>query len=1799
MATSATQTGGSSKNVRASCHHKPYLYSTTQLKYKKKKPSLSKVWRDWESIMNQLCDYRIFELGYEIPSQLTDCSLVRIAVDEDDLDLLLGRTPHWMLYRCLRDLWNSNWLTVLCMIPWLLYNIMVRDVRSIIVQLIFYGNTDPLIEHHLAFWWTLAIFVVGSLCNRYFGWKQSWIVIKVGAQAFQMAQMDNWNAEQEKTSETTTASMPVQTKSTNEGFSASRNLHGVMSVQYTATIKLLCAAQAMGVCVLHDTRFVKTPGKKKAENVKPSGVSISTPNETDDVTSMTYIMIPDRTSTALPNVLRPGVEVKPKTNEQLRIEIEKGKQRTIDGEKPPNNFSSVAFGPRIISIIAGLAKSKINEISGLMRHLRLLKYQGSEEYLPPCTPEVEARLDLTSRIMGKIFAEQAEIHVRDISWWKPPAKWSETMKDEMPEKAEQLAQGLPGPDDDDLSNPQGWLTSKVSFPRLQGFTKTGELQLPEKKHSRLIGDMGTVYNMSAAMSIGPLENLMKEAFPHLITKKLTLAECDEKISEILLDMRKKGLAPESDDYSAMDSSWTLNDRERLRSMAAMALVPVQAYLRRRLANYDMVRHIDAHINEKDGGPKLIMWQLHYINVLITPSDSILFSGERQTSLMNRWLVMMLEFAEDIRILGEVEGEKAIRQTMVAETKTKMTLKGITKTTTCRRWMTIGDGDDNLQGIIPGRYEDKNERIKRFADMGKLLDVCSGPNEKTDAEVLSRYHIWDNKHKDYIHVAKIERNMARLVAFKIGRTNQEDGVFTTSLTQTELRMICTDLWQRILSLGSTLVVRQFARAVFVYCYKKINKWDAGTVYDEDMKRLNRVDGDYTLSECLKQINEVLAAAPVSTWAMVKVTHFKDIGVLTKAQIKKLKKEWAAADRTWKEAEIDEKHIFYPHTFCEDYPISSNISRALGLTHECVNVALFREALEQPQDVDTDQEALDVQPRGELADVSDLSHTGRAENTSADPAREPEVFDISDPDSSDDGTGQGSGNIDPTGAGVSRGATSSAGHSKPNLSNVQDRLRSGFNYLSGVRLALRDAVGVVAGQHTESSFHDLERGDLRVPLVEMTDFGTQREAAEGQRHRTMPVLQPEQGGQLDGWELASSIEGTEDSTRRPDPAPTIDLEFDATEEDFPPEDRGLHYVLTAEGVLMLKMQNLWRICAFPEEGDLIPQCLRRNTIQPVTWPGIWRELAREKDWEELLRIGYIRYEDPSDPVEHTEETQVAAIPTAAAPEMLPENVVHAAVPTAAAPEMLPENVVHEIMEYATPEPEDWRDYANLQYGNFHQDHPSAWGTDTWHDDVLLEDDDVFAWYMQQPGSSREHTPERWCGLTDEELASRMYALEQELAAPEAVMNQILEFCPYRTGTARIIEVQGNLFSAGHDYSLCHCVSRDMAMLEGIAAKFWSLYRNVDLLRAQHAEVGQVASLSTGDHPRGNSSIYYLVTKPVYWTKPKIEDVEASLRAMRNQMQLRGENKLAMPYIGCGRDKLNWKDVRRVIQRVFEHDDIDICIYTPRKKGEDRFSRWTYSTDYPYWNYQAARRTLPSWIPPAPTRQPPGLSEDVENEINGNVGEQIPSVTSRNLDHLGEGGGDPQAVVLGVGRSMARTKCRGTQVYYDMQEGNSRGDICCEGRSPAEAEVSWAPQFPTAHATVWSNSASGSNEWIRQPVGRQADRGGSPNTHSVIKGMGRETQGAKNADTRNHFSGWTEQEHSHPGGNASSSWEVPRNKESQRGKGRTRRGKGNKTKPPVTAAAPQQNWRPSNKGTAKTRSQSDPATGWTGKSTFHAWK
>ncbi|KAI5723056.1 hypothetical protein M8J76_000568 [Diaphorina citri] len=157
--------------------------------------------------------------------------------------------------------------------------------------------------------------------------------------------------------------------------------------------------------------------------------------------------------------------------------------------------------------------------------------------------------------------------------------------------------------------------------------------------------------------------------------------------------------------------------------------------------------------------------------------------------------------------------------------------------------------------------------------------------------------------------------------------------------------------------------------------------------------------------------------------------------------------------------------------------------------------------------------------------------------------------------------------------------------------------------------------------------------------------------------------------------------------------------------------------------------------------------------------------------------------------------------------------------------------------------------------------------------------------------------------------------EIAAPE---NQMIQ------------EVQGDIMAAPVEYSLGIGVSEDFRMPTGLPAQFRNEFRRLDTLLDQNCKVGDVAILSlTATPPR---HIFYLITKKLSPSRPTLKALRSCLAQVRKECERLGVRNLALPQLGAGQDRLDWREVRPVLDSVFERSDIHVLVYM-QNENEDQ--------------------------------------------------------------------------------------------------------------------------------------------------------------------------------------------------------------------------------------------------------------------------
>jgi hypothetical protein len=141
----------------------------------------------------------------------------------------------------------------------------------------------------------------------------------------------------------------------------------------------------------------------------------------------------------------------------------------------------------------------------------------------------------------------------------------------------------------------------------------------------------------------------------------------------------------------------------------------------------------------------------------------------------------------------------------------------------------------------------------------------------------------------------------------------------------------------------------------------------------------------------------------------------------------------------------------------------------------------------------------------------------------------------------------------------------------------------------------------------------------------------------------------------------------------------------------------------------------------------------------------------------------------------------------------------------------------------------------------------------------------------------------------------------------------------------EENRDLFTVPSDYCLAHCISADFGMGKGIVVEF---NKRFDMKN-------KIIQLCNGDIVKDwdNSEIkgrcikidrvFNLITKRNYWGKPTYSTLNEALQDMKVIAIKNNITKIAMPIIGCGLDRLNWEQVSKNIQNIFNDTDIEILV------------------------------------------------------------------------------------------------------------------------------------------------------------------------------------------------------------------------------------------------------------------------------------
>lgn len=136
-------------------------------------------------------------------------------------------------------------------------------------------------------------------------------------------------------------------------------------------------------------------------------------------------------------------------------------------------------------------------------------------------------------------------------------------------------------------------------------------------------------------------------------------------------------------------------------------------------------------------------------------------------------------------------------------------------------------------------------------------------------------------------------------------------------------------------------------------------------------------------------------------------------------------------------------------------------------------------------------------------------------------------------------------------------------------------------------------------------------------------------------------------------------------------------------------------------------------------------------------------------------------------------------------------------------------------------------------------------------------------------------------------------------------------------KITELEINIMAVPQGYYLAQGISRDLNFKVGLPALFEKTYNLKEKLAANYDEEIEIGEVYLIDN------VYSLVVKDSSYDRPDRDVLMNALVELRDQMVEDMVTKIAIPKLCCGRNGLEWDDVKAMISFVFGDSDIQILV------------------------------------------------------------------------------------------------------------------------------------------------------------------------------------------------------------------------------------------------------------------------------------
>lgn len=125
--------------------------------------------------------------------------------------------------------------------------------------------------------------------------------------------------------------------------------------------------------------------------------------------------------------------------------------------------------------------------------------------------------------------------------------------------------------------------------------------------------------------------------------------------------------------------------------------------------------------------------------------------------------------------------------------------------------------------------------------------------------------------------------------------------------------------------------------------------------------------------------------------------------------------------------------------------------------------------------------------------------------------------------------------------------------------------------------------------------------------------------------------------------------------------------------------------------------------------------------------------------------------------------------------------------------------------------------------------------------------------------------------------------------------------------------------NQFAIAHCISGDFTLGAGLAKK---INEQFDMA----AKLSEKYSIKNGDRVAlYENGFFNLVIKDCYKDKATYDGLRTALKDLKINLFYFGLTKLAIPRLGCGKDKLDWNVVEAIINECFNDMNIEIFVCT----------------------------------------------------------------------------------------------------------------------------------------------------------------------------------------------------------------------------------------------------------------------------------